>query len=636
MTPSKRVRVLAGPWLLAVVAVSPVPSTATAAQRTAAEAARPVAAPATPAATRAASTLSRDTRQTGQGQTGQSRTASTSQAATSQAAASQAAAGQAAARHTATATSRTAAGQQAARQPNGLPAQLLDAAERGDRAAALQLLAKGADPNVPGADGTTAVMWAASNDDPELLRALIKAGAKVTPKNQFGTSAITEAAIIGSARVIDVLLKAGADPNTTNPEGETALMAVARSGNVAAATLLLEARADVNAKERWGGQTALMWAAAQRQAAMVKLLAASGADVNARGVVRQWERKVITEPRPKDLNKGGFTPLLYAAREGCVDCARHLIAAGADPNLEDPDRVPPLNMALLNLHFEVAAYLIEAGADVDKWDLYGRSPIYMAADVSTLPVKGNGAMAVIPSEDAVTALDIGRLLLEAGANPNLQLKRRPPYRDVPQDRGGDAILAQGATPLLRAARAGDAPFVELLLKHGALVDLPSKEGVTPLMAAAGVEFGTRVTRGRNRTDDGVLATMRLLLEAGANVNARMVTEPRRVAVEGASQRAAAAAGRGGRGSQVPSAAAVPHQTALHGAAERGFTPFVKFLAEHGADLQAKDADGRTALDLAKGIGVRGVRQAAAEPFPETAALLEALMSGGSTPLPAAK
>jgi ankyrin repeat protein len=161
----------------------------------------------------------------------------------------------------------------------------------------------------------------------------------------------------------------------------------------------------------------------------------------------------------------------------------------------------------------VAAYLIEAGADLDKWDLFGRSPLYMAADVSTRPVKGNGAMAVRPSEDAATALDVARMLLEKGANPNLRLKRRPPYRDVPQDRGGDTILAQGATPLLRAARAGDAPFVELLLTHGALVDLPSTEGVTPLMAAAGVEFGTRVTRGRNRTEAGVLATMRLLLDA---------------------------------------------------------------------------------------------------------------------------
>src|SRR5207245_5347808 len=209
----------------------------------------------------------------------------------------------------------------------------------------------------------------------------------------------------------------------------------------------------------------------------------------------------------------------------CVARHRTLTPAEADPDLDAPDRVTPLNMALLNLHFNFAAYMIKAGADLDKWDLFDRSPLYMAAHVSTLPVKGNGAMAVIPSEDKNTALEVARLLLKKGANPNIQLKRRPPYRDVPQDRGGDTILAQGATPLLRAARAGDAPFVELLLKHKALVDLPSKEGVTPLMAAAGVEFGTRVTRGRNRTNEGVLATMRLLLDAGADINARMVTEP---------------------------------------------------------------------------------------------------------------
>jgi len=503
---------------------------------------------------------------------------------------------------------------------------LLDAAERGDRAAVARLLTKGANPNTPGPDGTTAIMYAAANDDLELVRALIKAGANVKLTNQFGTSALTEAAIIGSAPILDALLKAGADPNTKNPEGETALMAVARTGKVDAAKRLFEAGADINAKENFGGQTALMWAAAQGQADMVKFLASNGADLNARGVVRQWERKVITEPRPKDMNKGGFTALLYAAREGCVECARHLVAAGADPDLEDPERITPLNMALLNLHYEFAAFMINAGADVDKWDLFGRSPIYMAADTSTLPTKGNGAVAVLPSEDSVTALDVARLLLQKGANPNLQLKRRPPYRDVPQDRGGDTILAQGATPLLRASRAGDAPFVELLLKNGALVDLPSKEGVTPLMAAAGVEFGDRVTRGRNRTNDGVLATMKLLLDAGANINARMVTEPGRNPAEGQSNQAASLAAAQRRPSQVPTAAAVPNQTALHGAAQRGLTPFVKFLAEHGADLEAKDAGGRTALDLAKGVGVAGVRQASREPFPETVALLESLMA----------
>ena len=513
---------------------------------------------------------------------------------------------------------------------------LLDAVEQGNRAAVLALMAKGADPNVAGPDGTTPIMWAASNGDVEIARALIKAGAHVNAKNQFGTSAMTEAAVVGSAPMIDVLIKAGADPNTKNPEGETPLMAVARSGHVDAAARLVAAGADVNAKEHFGGQSALMWAAAQRQGEMVKFLASHGADLNARGVIHQWERKVITEPRPKDMNKGGFTPLLYAAREGCVECAKYLAEAGADLNLEDPDRITPLNMALLNLHFEFAAYMIKAGADVDKWDFYGRSPIYMAADVSTLPTKGNGAMAVLPSEDKLSALDVGRLLLEAGANPNLQLKRRPPYRDVPQDRGGDTILAQGATPLLRAARAGDAPFVDLLLKHGALVDLPSKEGVTPLMAAAGVEFGTRVTRGRNRTTEGVLATMKLLVDAGANVNAKSLAEPRRQQFEAGVAQATVYAASLRRASQVPSAAAVPDQTALQGAAQHGFTPFVKFLAEHGADLQAKDASGRTALDLAKGVGVPGVRQPNAEGFPETAALLESLMSAKQIPLAASK
>src|SRR6185503_19965029 len=208
-----------------------------------------------------------------------------------------------------------------------------------------------------------------------------------------------------------------------------------RSGKIDAAKRLLDAGADVNAKEAWGGQSAIMWAAAQSQAEMVKLLASRGADVNGHGVIRQWERKVITEPRPKDMNKGGFTPLIYAAREGCVECAKALIEAKADPDLQDPDGVTALNMALLNQHYTVASYLIKAGADLDRWDLFGRSPVYMAADVSTLPVMGIGATVTVPSEDALSALDVARQLLDAGANPNIQLKRRPPYRNVPQDRG---------------------------------------------------------------------------------------------------------------------------------------------------------------------------------------------------------
>src|SRR5258708_544742 len=317
---------------------------------------------------------------------------------------------------------------------------LLDAAESGDHAAVLRLVgAKGTNVNATGADGTTAVMYAAANGDLELVRALIKAGANVKLKNQFGTSALTEAAIIGSAPIVDALLKAGADPNFKTPDGETPLMAAARSGKVDAAKALLDAGADINAKETWGGQSALMWAAAQGQALMVKFLASKDAKLNDHGKINQWERKIIQEPRPKDMNKGGFTALHYAAREGCAACVENLLAAHADPDSEDPDRETPLLLALENMHFDTAAVLVKGGADLDKWDLFGRSPVYMAADVSTLPTKGNGAVAVIPSVDKLSALDVGRMMLEKGANPNIQLKRRPPYRDVPQDPGGDPI-----------------------------------------------------------------------------------------------------------------------------------------------------------------------------------------------------
>ncbi len=160
-------------------------------------------------------------------------------------------------------------------------------------------------------------------------------------------------------------------------------MAVARTGNVEAAELLLKHGAKVQDREQWGGQTALMWAAAQSQPQMIRLLLKHGAHVDERSTVRDWQRRVTAEGRPKDMYRGGLTPLLFAAREGCIDCMQALLDKHADIDLPDPDGTTALIMALLNYHWDAAKFLIEAGADVNLWDIYGQTPLYVAVDMNT-------------------------------------------------------------------------------------------------------------------------------------------------------------------------------------------------------------------------------------------------------------
>jgi ankyrin repeat protein len=287
---------------------------------------------------------------------------------------------------------------------------------------------------------------------------------------------------------------------------------------------------------------------------------------------------------------GGFTPLLYAARRGCSECAKALVEAGADVNMTDPDGVSPLLLATLNFSFDTAAYLIQRGADVDKWDTWGRSALYAAVDMNTLPT---GGRADRPSLDHTTGTELVGLLLNAGANPNLQLKLFPPYRSLRDDRGADGLLSVGTTPLLRAAKAGDIDVMQMLLAKGARVDLPTATGITPLMAAAGNGSTNLDTRGRYKSEAQADAAVKLLLAAGADVNSR---------------------DRNG-------------QTALHGAAGWGYNAIVTTLAANRIDLAAKDAQGRTAADVARGSATSSGR-AASQPHPETEALLRKLMTAG--------
>jgi uncharacterized protein len=445
-------------------------------------------------------------------------------------------------------------------------APLVDAVKSGDRAAALALLEQRVDVNTPEPDGTTALHWAVHQNDLDLAERLLRAGANVNAKNDYGATPMSEAAIVGNGALMERLLKAGADVESPNADGQTALMIVARAGHIDAARVLLRHGAKVNAVEHWRGQTALMWAAAQGQPAMVKELIARGADVNARSTVNNWQRQVTAEPRAIYRPAGGWTPLLYAAREGCVECARSLVEAGADLNLADPEGISPLLMAVINTRFDLAASLIKLGANPNKWDFWGRTPLYAAVDLNTIP---RGGRPDRPSLDETTSLQIIEMLLEAGANPNAQLKLAPPFRNIGNDRGLDGMLTTGATPLLRAAKALDAPAIRVLLAKGANLSLANTRGMTPLMAAAGLGSVDADTRGIYTTEDvqqRSIESLTLLLGAGGDINAK-----------------------DSRG-----------LTPLHEAARWGWNDVVKFLVANGANLDAKDNRGMTPVDSALG------------------------------------
>jgi ankyrin repeat protein len=263
--------------------------------------------------------------------------------------------------------------------------ELLAAARSGDAATALELLADGSGATVLENDGTSVLHWAVLHDAEELIEELIAAGADVSATNRYGITPLYLAAQNGSAAAIQTLLEAGAEPNEVGTEGETVLMTVARSGNVAAARALLDAGADVAARERWHGQTAMMWAAGYGHPDMIRLLAEYDADINAVSNTEEWERQVTAEPRAKWLPPGGMTPLLFAAREGCVECIPVLAELGADVSQTTPDGISGIVLALINGHYDVGAALIDAGTDPNLIDYTGRGGLYSAADFNTMP-----------------------------------------------------------------------------------------------------------------------------------------------------------------------------------------------------------------------------------------------------------
>jgi ankyrin len=483
---------------------------------------------------------------------------------------------------------------------------LATAAERGDQALVQSLLRKGADVNAPGVDGSTPLHRAVAADRLDVTSVLLKAGARVTATDRYGVTPLSLASLNGDAKMIRLLVEVGADPNATDSAGETPLMIAARTGVPDALGALIAAGARVDAREKTFQQTALMIAVRENHPAAVKFLIDHGAAVDAQ--TRKGPAPAFVPPckgtgcgsEGVGINrgglpdrgrraeaKGGMTPLLYAARDGRIDSARLLVAAGANIEEGEANGIRSLLMAALNDHLDVARLLVEYGADVDASDFWGRSPLWAAVEYRDLDM--NNKEQDNPTDNFVDRAPIFAFiqeLLDAGADVNIRTREVPPQRRWLYALGDVSwVDFTGQTPFLRAALSGDTTTMRLLLRYGADPNLATPAGTTPLMAAAGVNWVVQQTY--TESPRAVLDAVKMCLDLGADINATNSMG----------------------------------LTALLGAANRGSNDVIEFLAAHGARLDVKDREGRTALRWAEGVFLAAV---GAERKPNTIALLEKL------------
>jgi ankyrin repeat protein len=453
---------------------------------------------------------------------------------------------------------------------------LVEAARNRDHQAVRTLLNQRFDVDVRSHDGATALLWAAHWNDLDTADLLIRAGANVNAANAFRVTPLSLACTNGNAALVDRLLKAGANPNTAIATGETPIMTCAGTGSADAVPMLIARGADVNAKEPSQNQTALMWAAAEHHSDVVKTLIEHGADLQAR-------------------TKKGFTALHFAAREGDLESARLLLAAGVNVDIRSQPDTPekgssrgggayqaggarpggpsyeatisagstPLLVATVRAQVPLALFLLEQGADPNVNDA-GFAPLHWAVGTwesgEANPVFGfTDAMGGIPERQA--KLQLVKALLTRGANPNARMTQRPPGF------AGGLTDSIGATPFLLASGAVDIEMMRLLLAAGADPKQPTKSNMTPIMAATGVN---RVQGESAVTEDQALEVVKFLLELGVDAKAVVTTG----------------------------------ENALFGAAYRGWNTLVQLLVEHGADVNAISKAGITPWLAASGLGDR--------------------------------
>jgi len=446
---------------------------------------------------------------------------------------------------------------------------LADAAKHKNWTAVRALLSQKAPVDGRLGDGATALHWAAYWDNSDVVALLVQNGATVNAVTDLGITPLYLAASNGNASTVQRLLDKGADPNLVSTAGVSPLMRAAQVGGDAAVRLLLAHGSKVNERESSRGQTALMWAVAERHPDVARVLIENGADVTARTRVR---RVVVNrggpngtsadEPYVGDVERGGSTPLLFAARSGDLESAKLLVAAGANVNDRAPDGYSPMQLASHSGHGELALWLLDRGADPKAAEV-GFTTLHTAVLTGDLPLV--------------------KALLSHGADPNAKIAKATPIRRLGEDLAFPTPLL-GATPFFLAAKYADVPVLLALRAGGADPLMPAADGTTPLMAAAGVGWaGTTNRRGIDVTANKAAAsdphqdepqTLELvtrLLGMGGDVNAKNQNG----------------------------------ETALFGAVSKGFASVVTYLVDHGADLHVKNKRGQSLLTLTEPRGTTG-------------------------------
>jgi ankyrin repeat protein len=467
--------------------------------------------------------------------------------------------------------------------------EVADAAMRDDRAAVQQLIERHADVNVPQADGATALHWAVFRSDKEMVDLLIRAGANAKAANLDGATPLWLASVNGNAAIVAALLNAGADPNEHLPLGRTPLMEASRSGSVDAMKVLLDHGAEVNAKDTLRGTTALMWAADEGHAAAIQLLIQRGADIKARSDMAE-------RGRGPALGKSN-DPRKAVAAQGAA------LAAGKALDLRDLSalRGDPNGIGGQTQGGRGGAGRGRAGAAAADDDAAVAAGIIRRGPP---PPKDGGGLTPLVYAVRSNDLDSVKALLAGGADVN-------------------QVTGYGWSPLLVATQNRYYKLGAFLLDHGADVNLANKGGWTPLYLATdnrNIESGDYPVR---KPDMDHLDFIKLLLDKGANVNARMKdsTETRTVFTnQWLDENGATAFLRASQSGDIvlmklllargadPKIATTLHVTALQVAAGIGWVEgityewspastleAVKMLLDLGLDVNAQADTGRTAL-----------------------------------------